>query len=140
MFVSAAAASWTVSYSPKSICVFESSSVEFSCSFDYPYGYRIVTTKWFKQEGMFVYHTNPAEIHTRYKNRTTYANRDRNCSLTLHNVTKKDTGIYFFRFETQYYYGKYTGPDGIVLNVAGRPITSVQSPIFGLCSIIHVCI
>ncbi|XP_057195777.1 B-cell receptor CD22 isoform X2 [Triplophysa rosa] len=130
LFLSAAVASWSVLYSPKSICVFESSSVEFSCSFDFLYG-RIVTSKWFKprayekqdgsQEGRFVYHSNPAEIHKRYKNRTTFANQDRNCSLTLHNVSKKDIGRYFFRFETQYQFGKFTGSNGIDLNVAGLP-------------------
>lgn len=131
MFVSAAVASWSVSYSPKSICVYESSSVEFSCSFDFPYG-RIVTSKWFKprvyekqdgsQEGMFVYHSNPAEIHRLYQNRTTFANQGRNCSLTLHNVSKKDIGRYFFRFETQYSFGQFTVINGINLNVAGKRI------------------
>ncbi|XP_065154847.1 B-cell receptor CD22 isoform X3 [Paramisgurnus dabryanus] len=129
--VSAAVSSLSVSYSPKSICTFENSSVDFSCTFDFPYGHTLVVSKWFKprkdqkqdgsQEGMFVYHTDAAEIHELYMNRATYANQDKNCSLKLHNVSRKDIGKYFFRFETNYWWLKYTGPGGIDLIVAVLP-------------------
>ncbi|XP_073703839.1 B-cell receptor CD22 [Garra rufa] len=128
---SAAAASWSVSYHPKSICVFERSSVDFSCTFDYPSNRRLETTKWFKPEahqkqdgsqvGISVYHSTPAKIHQLYKNRTTYANQDKNCSLQLQNVSKSDIGKYFFRIEAYYYFDRYTGPGGINLNVAVLP-------------------
>lgn len=125
----AAVASVSVSYNPKSICVLERSSVDFKCTFDYPYYSTLETTKWFKPEahqkqdgtqvGISVYHSNTAEIHQLYKNRTAYANQDRNCSLQLHNVSKNDNGMYFFRFEYSYR-GKYTGLGGIHLSVAGK--------------------
>lgn len=111
------------------MCVFERSSVDFTCSFDYPSFYTLKTTKWFKpkkrqkqdgsQQGIFVHHSEAAEIDQLYKNRTVYANRDKNCSLQLHNVSKSDIGKYFFRLETDYG-GKYTGLGGINLNVAGK--------------------
>nr|XP_055067121.1 B-cell receptor CD22-like [Misgurnus anguillicaudatus] len=129
--VSAAVSLWSVSYSPKSICAFENSSVDFSCTFDFPYGQTLVVSKWFKprkdqkqdgsQEGMFVYHTDAAEIHEHYRNRTTYANQDKNCSLKLHNVSRKDIGKYYFRFEIQHWWGKYTGQGGIDLSIAVLP-------------------
>ncbi|XP_048008426.1 B-cell receptor CD22 [Megalobrama amblycephala] len=128
--LSAALASWSVSYKPRSICVFERSSVDFTCSFDYPSVYTLKTTKWFKpkkpqkqdgtQQGIFVHHSEVAEIDQLYKNRTVYANQDKNCSLQLHNISKSDIGIYLFRFETDYR-GKYTGLGGINLNVAVLP-------------------
>ncbi|KAL1259967.1 hypothetical protein QQF64_010544 [Cirrhinus molitorella] len=128
---SAAAASFSVSYQPRSICAFERSSVDFSCRFDYSSYHRDITTKWFKPEahqkqdgtqvGISVYHSKAAEIHQLYKNRTAYANQDNNCSLRLHNVSKSDIGKYFFRIETNSYYEKYTGPGGIHLNVAVLP-------------------
>lgn len=123
-----ALASWSVSYKPRSMCVFERSSVDFSCSFDYPYLHTLKTTKWFKpkndqkqdgsQEGIFVYHSKAAVIDQLYKDRTVYADRDKNCSLQLHNVSKSDTGKYFFRLETNF--GKFTGSGGIYLDVAGK--------------------
>uniref|UniRef100_A0A8C2GWW6 B-cell receptor CD22 n=1 Tax=Cyprinus carpio TaxID=7962 RepID=A0A8C2GWW6_CYPCA len=130
LLLSAAVASVSVSYNPKSICVLERSSVDFKCTFDYPYYSTLETTKWFKPEadqkqdgtqvGISVYHSNTAEIHQLYKNRTAYANQDRNCSLQLHNVSKNDNGMYFFRFEYSYR-GKYTGLGGIHLSVAVLP-------------------
>jgi len=126
--VSAVLASWSVSYKPHSMCVFERSSVDFTCSFDYPYRYTFKTAKWFKprnyqkqdgsQEGIFVYHSNPADTDQLYKDRTAYANQDKNCSLRLHNVSKSDIGKYFFRFETNL--EKFTGLGGINLDVAGK--------------------
>lgn len=124
-------ASWSVSYYPRSICAFERSSVDFSCTFDYPDDYyTLKTTIWFKPEahqnqdgsqvGISVYNSEAAKIHRLYKHRTAYANKDKNCSLQLHNVSKSDTGKYFFRIETNYIYGKYTGPGGINLIVAGK--------------------
>ncbi|XP_016119742.1 uncharacterized protein, partial [Sinocyclocheilus grahami] len=125
-----AVASWSISYYPRSICVLERSSVDFSCTFDYPYYYTLKTTKWFKPEvhqkqdgsqmGISVYQSNTAEIHQLYKNRTAYANQDRNCSLQIHNVSKSDNGMYFFRFEMNSNYGKYTGSGGIHLSVAAK--------------------
>ncbi|XP_059364411.1 B-cell receptor CD22 [Carassius carassius] len=130
LLLSAAVASLSVSYHPKSICVLERSSVDFSCTFDYPLYSTLETTRWFKplahqkqdgtQIGISVYHSNTAEIHQLYKNRTAYANQDRNCSLQIHNVSKSDNGMYFFRFE-YYYHGRYTGPWGIHLSVAVLP-------------------
>uniref|UniRef100_A0A673IC74 B-cell receptor CD22 n=1 Tax=Sinocyclocheilus rhinocerous TaxID=307959 RepID=A0A673IC74_9TELE len=131
LLLSAAVASWLVSYYPRSICAFERSSVDFSCMFDYS-DYRILkTTYWFKPEahqkqdgsqvGISAYNSEAAKIHQLYKNRTAYANRDKNCSLQLHNVSKSDTGMYFFRFETYSSRGKYTGPGGINLSVAVLP-------------------
>ncbi|XP_052475453.1 B-cell receptor CD22 [Carassius gibelio] len=129
MLLSAAVASLSVLYHPKSICVLERSSVDFSCTFDYPLYSTLKTTRWFKplsnqkqdgtQFGISVYHSNTAEIHQLYKNRTAYANQDRNCSLQIHNVSKSDNGMYFFRLE--YDHGKYTGPWGINLSVAVLP-------------------
>ncbi len=127
----AAMASWSVSYYPRSICAFERSSVDFSCKFDYPdHYYTLKTTKWFKPEahqnqdgsqvGISVYNSETADIHRLYKNRTAYANKDKNCSLQLHNVSKSDSGKYFFHIETNYFRGKYTGPGGINLIVAGK--------------------
>ncbi|KAF4102830.1 B-cell receptor CD22 [Onychostoma macrolepis] len=131
LLLSAAVASWSVSYSPRSICAIERSSVDFSCTFDYPHHSTLKTTKWFKPEahqnqdgsqvGISVYNSEAAKIHQLYKNRTAYANKDKNCSLQLHNVSKSDTGTYFFRIETYSLYGKYTGPGGINLNVAVLP-------------------
>ncbi|KAK7158196.1 hypothetical protein R3I93_009408 [Phoxinus phoxinus] len=129
--LSAVLASWAVEYKPRSMCVFERSSVDFTCSFDYPNYHTLQTTKWFKpkknqkqdgtQEGIFVYHSKAAEIDQLYKDRTVYANRDKNCSLQLHNVSKSDIGKYFFRLETNYLFGKFTGSGGIYLNVAVLP-------------------
>ncbi|XP_077070845.1 B-cell receptor CD22 [Siphateles boraxobius] len=137
--LSAVLASWSVSYKPHSICVFENSSVDFTCSFNYPNFHTLKTTKWFKpkkyqkqdgsQEGIFVYHSKAAEIDQLYKDRTVYANRDKNCSLQLHNVSKSDIGKYFFRLETNYLNGKYTGSVGINLDVAVLPFrVTVTSP------------
>ncbi|XP_016137447.1 B-cell receptor CD22-like [Sinocyclocheilus grahami] len=131
LLLSAAVASWSVSYYSRSICAFERSSVDFSCMFDCS-DYHILKTKyWFKPEahqkqdgsqvGISVYNSEAAKIHQLYKNRTAYANRDKNCSLQLHNVSKSDTGMYFFRFETYSSRGKYTGPGGINLRVAVLP-------------------
>lgn len=127
---SAVVASWSVSYKPSNICVFERSSVDFTCSFDYASSHTLKITKWFKpkiyqkqdgsQEGLFVHHSMAREIDQLYKNRTVYANQDKNCSLKLHNVSKSDIGKYFFRLETNSYRGKYTGHGGIYLNVAGK--------------------
>ncbi|XP_056331240.1 B-cell receptor CD22 [Danio aesculapii] len=130
--LSAAVASWSVSYNPTGICVLEGSSVDFSCSFDYPDYLRVTLTKWFRpdknqkqdgsQQGITVYHSNRALISWLYKDRTAYANQNKNCSLQLQNVSKGDIGRYFFRIETNYYFEKFTGSGGIHLKVAVLPL------------------
>lgn len=130
--LSAAVASWSVSYDPKGMCVFEGSSVDFSCLFDYPDYLKLTVTKWFRpgknqkqdgsQQGITVYHSNIALISWPYKGRTAYANQNKNCSLRLRNVSKRDIGRYFFRIETNDYYEKFTGSGGIQLKVAVLPL------------------
>lgn len=128
--VLAAVASWSVSYNPTGICAFEGSSVDFSCSFDYPDYLKVTVTKWFRpdkyqkqdgsQQGITVYHSNAAYISRLYRDRTAYANQDKNCSLRVRNVSKGDVGRYFFRTKTNYYNEKFTGSGGIHLKVAGK--------------------
>ncbi|XP_051575305.1 B-cell receptor CD22-like isoform X2 [Myxocyprinus asiaticus] len=131
LHLSAVMYTWSVSYSPETICAFEGSSVDFSCSFEYPYSHTLGTLKWFKpetyqkqdgsHEGIVVYHSNAKETNKLYQNRTVYTNQDKNCSFKLHNVSKTDIGRYFFRLTTNSRYGKFTGPGGINLNVAVLP-------------------
>ncbi|XP_052002251.1 B-cell receptor CD22 [Xyrauchen texanus] len=131
LHLSAVMSKWSVSYSPVRICAFEGSSVDFSCSFEYPDTHTLRTLKWFKpetyqkqdgsQNGIAVYHSSAEEINKLYQKRTVYTNQDKNCSLKLHNVSKTDIGRYFFRLTTNRYYGKFTGSGGINLNVAVLP-------------------
>ncbi|XP_030639044.1 B-cell receptor CD22 [Chanos chanos] len=124
---------WAVKYKSNDACVLEGSTVDFSCSYNYPRGLLINTLKWFKprrrqkqdgsQQGVFVYHTDSKQIEESYRGRTEFENEDKKCTLRLHNVSVSDIGRYFFRFETTSYGEMWTGMGGIFLQLAVLPLS-----------------
>uniref|UniRef100_A0A8B9JC78 Cd22 molecule n=1 Tax=Astyanax mexicanus TaxID=7994 RepID=A0A8B9JC78_ASTMX len=113
------------------LCVFKSSSVSFNCTYDYPAGFRVKTLQWSKpgpQPGqpIIVFHTQPDEIHASYRGRAQITRENKNCTLSLTNVSSSDVGTYFFRFTT--FSAAWSGAGGTSLNVAVLPFrVSVNS-------------
>lgn len=67
--------------------------------------------------GPFSFDSNRTTSNSRFQYR---GGKERNCSLTIHQVTCNDSGKYTFRFVTDDPVGKYTGALGSTLRVASK--------------------
>ncbi|XP_052468662.1 B-cell receptor CD22 isoform X2 [Carassius gibelio] len=118
---------WGVSYSPSHICALTGSTVTISCTFAYPYGYKIEKVFWTK--------TNVKEKEDypdlfedpEYSQRLQYlGDKQQNCTIRLSHVTQKDQHMYYFRFITVLPDGKWTGKPGVTLNVTDLQVEAPE--------------
>lgn len=101
-----ASSGWTVTFENPDPCTLKGSSVQFRCSYNYPYGETVLKTDWFKGEvkdGKWK-RTELSSLPS-YQNRVKYrGDKQHNCSLEIYDLQDNDTGYYYFRFDT-YTYG-----------------------------------
>ncbi|XP_045070328.1 B-cell receptor CD22-like [Coregonus clupeaformis] len=94
---------WSVSYTKNSICTLKGSTVELSCSYTYPRGYTVTTTKWYKlKKRMWT------EIQYTFLDRIKYrGNKENDCTLRITDLRLSDSAGYRFRLITSG--GKFAG-------------------------------
>ncbi|XP_029546013.1 B-cell receptor CD22-like [Salmo trutta] len=109
---------WSVTYTTQSICTLEGSTVELSCSIEYPRGYTVTTTFWFTKydaEGPVSLSDDPD-----YKGRVTYRkDKENGHTLSITDLRESDSATYKFRFIDQTGKWRYTGNPGVTLSVTG---------------------
>ncbi|KAG9271762.1 B-cell receptor CD22-like [Astyanax mexicanus] len=84
---------WGVTYTPDSVCALEGSSVDLSCSYEYPGELRVTESFWFINEQ----HVDLRE-DDQYKGRVQYYQTP--CRMRITNLRASDSQIYKFRFIT----------------------------------------
>ncbi|XP_078287874.1 hemicentin-2-like [Rhinoraja longicauda] len=128
----AVADSWEVR-APRNVMAAVGTCVRIPCSFSRPFGSRLKTVQWLKgdqTQGTHVVSSDQdgdplrrpiAEIPKQWQ-------RDKDCTLTIDSLTKRDEGWYYFRMENKLG-EKYSGPDGVQLNVSDESsLVNISSP------------
>ncbi|XP_070297028.1 basigin-like [Salvelinus sp. IW2-2015] len=108
---------WSVTYTTQSICTLKRSSVELSCSYTYPRGYKVTSTFWFTKIDAVKNYVNLRDDPD-YKGRVTYdSDRMNGHTLKITNLRESDSNEYKFRFITDQTGGRFTGSPGVTLSV-----------------------
>lgn len=98
-------AAWSVTFENQDACALKGSSVQFSCSYDYPAGETVHKTEWFKGENKVGGWKRIAlSSLSSFKDRVKYTgDQEHNCSLEIIDLQDSDFGYYYFRFDTRTY-------------------------------------
>ncbi|KAI4886781.1 hypothetical protein NFI96_001480 [Prochilodus magdalenae] len=111
---------WSVSYSDRTVCALEGSSVDFPCTYSYPSDQTVNKAFWS--------YIRPAEVPTDLSVDEQFAGRveflgdkEGNCTLRMRNLTKSDSGQYQFRFISNKLQG-FSGKPGVILSVTGLQV------------------
>uniref|UniRef100_A0A8C2J989 B-cell receptor CD22 n=1 Tax=Cyprinus carpio TaxID=7962 RepID=A0A8C2J989_CYPCA len=121
-------AGWGVSYSHSQICALKDSSVIMSCTYTYPTEYKIRKVFWTKT----VKDEDSREDvdlskDPEYSRRLQYlGDKQKNCTIRLSHVTKKDSHMYYFRFTTNKLVKKWLGDPGVSLTVTDLQVESPE--------------
>lgn len=108
---------WNVTYTDRRVCALEGSSVEITGSYSHPSDRSVSKVFWFYPEPgkQFL----DLRYETQFTNRAEYINKDRNSTLKINHLTKKDSGEYILRFTTTNNDG-FAGRPGVILRVTGN--------------------
>ncbi|CAL8239167.1 unnamed protein product [Gadus morhua 'NCC'] len=119
---------WTVTYTSSKVCALRGSTVELSCSYEYPDKLQNrstpVETLWFTKED----HSQPGGLvsDTDYAGRVERSCEEHSCSLSscsgnctlrIRDLRQSDSAEYKVRFITNQPGGEYTGDPGVKLTV-----------------------
>ncbi|XP_073698625.1 B-cell receptor CD22-like [Garra rufa] len=121
-------ADWGVNYSHSNICALKGSTVTMSCTFTYPYGYRIIKVFWTKttvkgNEDEFPDLSEDPE----YSQRLQYlGDKQQYCAIKMSHVTQKDEQMFYFRFTTHIPDKKWIGLPGVNLTVTDLQVESPE--------------
>ncbi|KAI4883463.1 hypothetical protein NFI96_028489, partial [Prochilodus magdalenae] len=114
---------WGVTYNPTAICAVKGSTVNMSCTYKYPHGHSVTKTFWTKTWPVNGGEPPDLSVDPDYRGRVQYlGDKQHIATLRLQNVTEKDQIKYYFRFLTVNADGKWTGADGVDLNVTGLQV------------------
>eukprot|EP00063_Salmo_salar_P074691 XP_014049526.1 PREDICTED: uncharacterized protein LOC106601699 [Salmo salar] len=112
---------WSVTYTKKSFCTLNGSTVELSCSYTYPSVHTITTTFWFTKNDA----AGPVSLSDDpdYKGRVTYRkDKENGHTLTITDLRESDSAEYKFRFKDQTGGWRYTGTPGVSVSVTGLQV------------------
>ncbi|KAI9529150.1 hypothetical protein NQZ68_013457 [Dissostichus eleginoides] len=112
---------WGLTYSSTKICAVKGSTVEISCSYEYPSTWNdgentVQKTFWFtKLKG-----GEPVDLTTdsEYAGRVEDLCENNICTLRIRNLRESDSAEYMFRIKTNQPDGKYGGSTGVTLSVS----------------------
>ncbi|XP_059900983.1 B-cell receptor CD22-like isoform X2 [Gadus macrocephalus] len=119
---------WTVTYSPSNVCALRKSTVDLSCTYEYPdnvqYHPNTVYTLWFTK----VSNSQPVDLRgdADYTGRVGYSCGEvrctgsrchGTCTLRIKELRESDSAVYKFRFTTNQPRGEYTVDPGVTLSV-----------------------
>ncbi|KAF7652004.1 hypothetical protein LDENG_00102490 [Lucifuga dentata] len=112
---------WGVRCTRTPICSLKGSTVEISCSYDYPQRennniIKVEKRFWFKTEYVDL------RVDSEYAGRVQYICHEKSCTLRLIDVRESDSAEYKFRFTTSRQSGKYSGVPGVTLTVTALQV------------------
>ncbi|XP_029109082.1 uncharacterized protein LOC114910771 [Scleropages formosus] len=113
---------WSVWYPEKTVCAVRGSTVVIKCTYDYPErNGQVNQTMWCLNDTdcidtEYVCHSENISIAPQFKDRAQcLGDKQKNCSLKVMNIRDTDAGEYRFRFITDK--ERWTGQDGVTLNI-----------------------
>ena len=118
---------YAVNYTSTYVCGLRKSTVQFSCTYKFPYNSQIVETLWFTK-GLYYDPVN-LENDADYKGRVEYICGKVNCTspscngmctLRIKDLRQNDSAEYKFRFITNMGKGRFSGVPGVTLSVTGK--------------------
>lgn len=117
---------WEVIYhKPHDICAVRGSTVSINCAYKHPAIYTYLKSFWF-----IVTQEDPDGRRTNYDTQLPLFKkpcRSSICTLTIPNVTERNSAVYRFRFITDTYYGAFTGLPGVNLTVSSETLFTASS-------------
>ncbi|KAK0136536.1 B-cell receptor CD22 [Merluccius polli] len=128
---------WTVTYTSSNVCALRGSTVDITCTYQYPYKMFSSTLKetlWFTKGD----HKQPVDLlsDTDYAGRVEYRCGEHICSwsickgkctLRIRDLRQTDSAEYKFMFTTNRPGGKYTGDPGVTLSVTDLQVKVIPS-------------
>ncbi|KAL7849367.1 hypothetical protein SRHO_G00209900 [Serrasalmus rhombeus] len=103
---------WNVTYSDRRVCALEGSSVDFPCTYSYPRDQTVTKTFWYD------FTLTDLSVNDQFAGRVEFlGDKEGNCTLRMNNLTKSDSGVYYFRFITDTARGSFSGKPGVILSV-----------------------
>ncbi|MEQ2241217.1 hypothetical protein ILYODFUR_023102, partial [Ilyodon furcidens] len=120
---------WSVAYTSKTVCAIKGSTVNFSCTYSYPYSEDGITIKVEKTFWFTKTNKDPVDLETQeeYAGRVQYQRTRNHCNLTIEDLKESDSALYKFRFITNKIGGSYTGEPGVQLYVSDPHLTVKRS-------------
>ncbi|XP_034150202.1 sialoadhesin-like isoform X2 [Esox lucius] len=112
---------WGVTYYTQSICVLKGSTVELSCTYKYPSGYKVTSTFWFTRNDVYGNYVN-LSYDPDYTGRVKYHENKNNHTLIITDLRESDSAEYKFRFITDHSGGRYSGNPGVTLSFPGLKV------------------
>ena len=130
---------WTATYKSSNVCALRGSTLNFSCTYEYPYHEKhcyatALETLWFTKEDR----NQPVDIgsDTDYEGRVEYSCHDHKhtrskcygtCNLRIKGVRQSDSAEYQFRTKiTEQSERGYTINHGVNLTVTGKPDNNIS--------------
>ncbi|XP_059815245.1 sialoadhesin-like [Hypanus sabinus] len=114
--------SWWNVRTPQNIMVSDGSCVQIPCSFDHPASHPLTEVKWLKDNkthGTLVINSK-RQSDPQFQQRARLYSQwetEKDCMLTITNVTRRDVGRYYFRMEDSSG-EKFSGRNGVLVNVS----------------------
>ncbi|XP_036418543.1 sialoadhesin-like [Colossoma macropomum] len=117
---------WSVTYKDRRVCVLEGSSVDFPCTYSYPSDIKVSDAfwhySWSKEE--------PKDLRKekQFAGRVAYIwDKEKNCTLRMSDVRKRDNGEYHFQIITYSQKGQFSGKPGVILSVTDLQVRVIFS-------------
>ncbi|XP_048876248.1 B-cell receptor CD22-like isoform X4 [Brienomyrus brachyistius] len=114
---------WAVEYSGNPLCAIRGSTVVIPCSYKYENSFEVETVMWchddeYCDKMAYVSHSSNTGISDAFRDRAEYlGNKEKNCTLRIKNITKKDAGLYIFKFINKDNKLRWSGSPGTTLMV-----------------------
>lgn len=112
-----------VTYSHYDVCAVKESTVNISCAYKLPSEDMIQRFFWFLSDDER--HQNLADI-PQFSGRVTYGCSDQMCTLTIRNLTERDSTEFSLGFTTTNNALFYYGNPGVTLTVTGKMFTALS--------------
>ncbi|XP_036420951.1 uncharacterized protein LOC118804559 [Colossoma macropomum] len=129
---------WNVTYTERRLCVLEGSSVNLPCTFSYPSNQTITDVFWYYNW----LEEKPKELskEKQFAGRVEYiGDKERNCTLRMRDVRRRDSGEYYIQFSTDTQEGKFSGKPGAFLNVTALQVRVSSSTESDRQTVILMC-
>ncbi|XP_017568683.2 B-cell receptor CD22-like isoform X1 [Pygocentrus nattereri] len=114
---------WNVTYTDRRLCVLEGSSVDLPCTFSYASNQTVTDVFWY----YYSLEEKPKELskEKQFAGRVEYiGDKERNCTLRMRDVRKRDSGEYRFQFRIDTQEGMFSGKAEVFLNITDLQVNS----------------
>ncbi|XP_047664561.1 uncharacterized protein LOC113658006 [Tachysurus fulvidraco] len=121
---------WGVKYPDKPICAVRGFNVSINCSYSYPQGHQVKQKLWCSMNSNTDWCLYPPYVYDSSSNTKSdfeFTGDDKSdCTLLIHNVQFRYSGVYKFKFITNVTGGRWTGEPGATLQVTDLKVSLIR--------------